>query len=123
MTFHPAKAFPWMLVLLAACSANGPGPAISAPSPARGPAAGLAAAPDLHESVRQLTARGAENLDVSAGPVPGTRIIRIRGGFNEVLVAKTNPDGTVSTRCVDSADEADAFLGEPASASPAKAAQ
>lgn len=118
MTFHPAKAFFWMLVLLAACSANGPGPAISAPSP-RGPAAGLAAAPDIHESVRQLTARGPDNLDVSAGPV-GTRIIRIRGGYNEVLVAKTNPDGTVSTRCVDSADGADAFLGETASA---KAAQ
>ncbi len=123
MTFRPAKALPWMLALLAACSPNAPGPAISAPSPAGGPTARLTAAPDIHESVRQLTARGPDNLDISAGPVAGTRIIRIRAGYSEVVLARTNADGTVSTRCVDSAPGAEAFLGETASTSPTKAAQ
>gem|GEM_PF-3692160 len=109
-----------MLALLAACSTDGPGPAISAPSAARGPSAGLT---DIHENVRQLTARSADNLEVSAGPVPGSRIVRIRAGYSEVVLARTNPDGTVSTRCVDSANGAEAFLGETPAASPTKAAQ
>jgi hypothetical protein len=39
-------------------------------------------------------------------------VVHIRDGFAEVLVARANPDGTVSTRCVDSAEAADAFLNE-----------
>jgi len=122
MNWHPAKALPWMLALLAACSDNG-SPAISAPSPARGPATGLTTASDIQGHVRQLTARTPDNVEVSEGPVPGSRIVRIRGGYSEVVLARTNPDGTVSTRCVDSANGAEAFLSETPSPSPTKAAE
>ena len=109
-----------MLLLAAACSANGP---TAASAKAHGPTPGLTAASDIGASVRALTARGSENLEVSAGPLPNSKIIRIRGGFSEVLLAKTNPDGTVSTRCVDSAGGADDFLNSPTPSAPVKAAQ
>ncbi len=122
MRLSPLRSIPWML-LLAACSANAPTGANSAALAARGSASNLAAAPDISESVRALTARGPENLDISAGPVAGSKIIRIRSGYSEVLIARTNPDGTVSTRCVDSPGGADAFLNNTAPSSPTKAAQ
>jgi hypothetical protein len=108
-----------MLVLLAACSANGPDSANYAVPKAAARASVLAAAPDIHESVRQLTSRGPENVDIGPGPVPGSLVMRIHAGFSEVLLAKTNPDGTISTRCVDSPGGADTTP----SAAPAKAAQ
>lgn len=117
------KTTPWVLLLLAACSAEAPPTAISAPSGARGPATGLTTAADIRESVRQLTARGADNLEVSPGPLPGSQVMRIRAGYGEVLIAKTSPDGTVSTRCVDSAEGADAFLNSTTQSAPLKAAQ
>jgi hypothetical protein len=82
-----------------------------------------AAAPDVRGVAHQLTARGPENLEVSPGPVKGSKIIRIRSGYSEVILAKTNPDGTVSTRCVDSPAGADAFLDSTTPSSIPKAAQ
>ena len=121
MPFQPARSIPWMVLVLTACSANGPTPAISA-APRNGvSSAGLTAVSDVGESARRLTARGSENLEVTAGPLPGSKLIRIRGGYSEVVLAKTNPDGTVSTRCVDSAGGADDFLNS--APAPVKAAQ
>jgi hypothetical protein len=123
MSFNRSHTLPLLLLLLAACSANAPNPAVPAAAKARGGATGLAGAPDLRESVRTLTSRGAENLEVSAGPIPGSRVVRIKGGYSEVFLAKINPDGTVSTRCVDSSDGAEAFLKETSPSTVAKAAQ
>jgi hypothetical protein len=111
------------VLLLCACSANAPTQAVSPAAKARGAATGLAAAPDIRERVRTLTSRASANLDVSEGPIPGSRLIRIREGFGEVILAKTNPDGTVSTRCVDSAEGADAFLNDTSPSTRARAAQ
>jgi hypothetical protein len=70
-----------------------------------------------------LTTRAPENLEVSDGPLPGSRLVRVRQGYGEVVLAKTNPDGTVSTRCVDSPEGADAFLDNPSTPKLVKAAQ
>src|SRR5208283_1292719 len=120
MTLYAARSIPWMLLLLAACSASSPTAATAKGAP-RAP--GLTAASDIGASVRQLTARGSDSLEVTAGPLPNSKVIRIRGGFSEVLLAKTNPDGTVSTRCVDSPGGGDAFLNSAGPSAPVKAAQ
>jgi hypothetical protein len=83
----------------------------------------LASTGDLRGSIRMLTSRAQENLEASPGHRPGTQLVRIREGFAEVVLAKTNADGTVSTRCVDSPEGADAFLNDPSPAGRIKAAQ
>jgi hypothetical protein len=123
MTFNRSHFLPLLVLLLGACSANGPDPEVPGAAKARGGSAGLAGPSDLRQSVRGLTSRGAENLEVSAGPIPGSRVVRIRAGYSEVMLAKTNPDGTVSTRCVDSSEGAEAFLDETSPSTLAKAAQ
>jgi hypothetical protein len=122
MTYTRLIPLPLALLLLVGCSANPS--ASSVPPGAKGSrAAGLAAAGDVRGSVRILTSRAPENLEVSKGPLPGSQVVRVREGFGEVVLAKTNPDGTVSTRCVDSPEGADAFLDETTSSGLTKAAQ
>lgn len=69
------------------------------------------ASSELRAKVRLLTAKE------TATPVPGPgslQIYKVQHG-SQVVVAKTNPDGTVTTKCVESAD--DGFLeGEKESA-------
>jgi hypothetical protein len=123
MTSSRSTRLPSLLLVLAACSAGAPTGAV--PPTAKGTAAAsrLAAAGDLRGSVHLLTTRAPENLDVSDGPLPGSRVVRVRQGYGEVMLAKTNSDGTVSTRCVDSPEGADAFLNETTRPTLAKAAQ
>jgi hypothetical protein len=120
-----ASSLPLLLLLAAACSAQAPAAPASAVTPkAAGRATTLARAPDVPEAVRQLTARGAETREVTEGRTAGSRVFRIREGNAEVMVARTNPDGSVSTRCVDSAEGAQAFLEEkPVTAGTVRAAQ
>jgi hypothetical protein len=59
---------------------------------------------DVREKVRQLTAK--ETATPVAGP-GGLHVYKVEQG-SQVVVAKTNPDGTLSTKCVESAD--DSFL-------------
>lgn len=70
-----------------------------------------------------LTTRDAQYLEVSQGAFPGSQLRRVQQGFGEVVLAKTNPDGTVSTRCVDSPEGAEAFLDETSSPTRTQAAQ
>jgi hypothetical protein len=114
---------PLLLLPLCACSANAPTPGASSSVNARGTSPGLTAAPDVRETVRVLSSRAQENLEVSEGPVPGSRLLRIKEGFGEVIIGKTNRDGSVSTRCVDSAAGADAFLNNTSPSKPTRAAQ
>jgi hypothetical protein len=103
---------------LAACAP----PPTPTPTPASAPAAKVAAAAvtsDVRQVVRALTSRSADDLERSSGGSPGAQVIRIRGGFNEVLVARINSDGSTSTRCVDTAEGAEAFLGDDTPSAPA----
>ena len=124
MNLDRSKCLSLLLLLLAGCSAEAPNPTLPSPLKAGGAATARAAGPDLRQSVRTLTSRAPENLEVSEGPIRGSQLMRIREGYGEVIVAKTNPDGTFSTRCVDSAEGADAFLNDTSpSSSLTKAAQ
>jgi hypothetical protein len=114
---------PALLLFLAGCSAGAPADAVPPSAKGSGAASKLAAAGDVRASVHLLTTRAPENLQVSKGPVPGSQVSRVQEGFGEVVLAKTNPDGTVSTRCVDSPEGADAFLADTSSPKRAKAAQ
>ena len=116
-------SLPLCLLLLAACSANPSASAASSPAAKKPGAAALAASGDVRGSVRMLTTRDERNLEVSQGPLPGSQLRRVQQGFGEVFLAKTNADGTVSTRCVDSPEGADAFLNETSSSALTKAAQ
>jgi hypothetical protein len=122
MTVEISRVLPLTsLLVLCACSAGAPG--TSAPLNARRTGAGDTSAVDVRQSVSALTSRAAGNMEVSAGPLPGSKLLRIRGGYNEVILARANPDGSFSTRCVDSADGADAFLNDTAPVGIVKAAQ
>ena len=109
-----------LLVLLtglaAGCSAQ---PPAAAPSRAPGPAAALSRPSGVVDAVAQLSSRSPAGRQVIEGPVAGTRVVRITDGHAEVVIARTNPDGTVSTRCVDSAGSAQQFLeGDSTAAAP-----
>jgi hypothetical protein len=116
-------ALPILLSLLAGCSANAPTSLAPPAVKAAGSASALAVAGDLRGSVRLLTSRAPENLLVSEGRLPGSRLVRVQEGYAEVVLAKTNADGTVSTRCVDSPEGADAFLNDTTPSHLVKAAQ
>jgi hypothetical protein len=92
------------LPLLAACSGAADRAALDAPPATAVQAAGIRA------SVARLTApRLVETTP--AGP-QRFRIFKVEDGAGEVVVAKKAADGTVTTKCVESAD--DAFLGDGA---------
>lgn len=97
------------LMLLSAC-AFGP-EELTPPAAATATAPLSATRPTVRESVASLTAKGPETLERVARPTPGSPLSVIRHGNAEVLIAKKNPDGTVTRRCVSSVGEADAFLG------------
>jgi hypothetical protein len=123
MTSRRSTAPPLLLFLLAACSANAPTSVAPPALKASSSASALASTGDLRGSIRLLTSRAPTNLEVSKGPHPGSQLVRIREGYAEVVLAKTNADGTVSTRCVDSPEGADAFLNDTSPPSRVKAAQ
>ena len=80
MNSHRSHLVPLLVFLLGGCSANAPSPAAATSVKARGTAAGLTAGTDIRQSVGVLSSRAQENLDVSDGPVPGSRLLRIRQG-------------------------------------------
>lgn len=103
----PSSSLILLVLLAAGCGARVP----DAPSSrASSRASALAKPMDVPEAVGQLGSRSPEGREVVEGSVPGSRLVRIRDGHAEVVIARSNPDGTVSTRCVDSAEDARAFL-------------
>jgi hypothetical protein len=86
----------------AACSS-------AAPPPGAATKAIPKASGELHDTVRRLTARQAGSATAVPGP-GGYQVFKVQEGGSQVVVAKTNPDGTVTAKCVDSPD--DAFLDE-----------
>jgi hypothetical protein len=123
MTARRPTLLPILLLLLAGCSANVPTSAAPAANRASRGTSATAAPGDLRGSVRLLTSRDPVNVEVAKGRLPGSQMLRIHQGYGEVILAKTNPDGTVSTRCVDSPEGAEAFLSDTSRSSLVKAAQ
>jgi hypothetical protein len=96
--------------LLAGCSGTAPGqkPAAGANAP-KAAAQAPAQKEDIHQIVGRLTSRSQTN-QVTEGP-GGVRVYKIEQGMGQVVVARTNSDGTVSAKCVESADDSRSFLG------------
>jgi hypothetical protein len=60
--------------------------------------------------------RSPSNVRVINRP-DGSKHFKLNGGFQSVLMARGNPDGTISHACVDSTEQATQFLsGAPAQA-------
>jgi hypothetical protein len=62
------------------------------------------ASAELQSAVRRLTDRSGANTTVSTG-ANGIRVYHASQGMGEVVVARTNPDGTVTAKCVSSASD------------------
>jgi hypothetical protein len=108
LSLRPPSGSLVLLVLLSGgCAVQAP----DAPSSKAATRSSALAKPmDVPEAVGQLSSRSPQGREVVEGSVPGSRLVRIRDGYAEVVIARSNPDGTVSTRCVDSAEDARAFL-------------
>jgi hypothetical protein len=95
--------------LLAGCSGTAPGQMPAAASAQAAAAQAPAQKEDIHQIVGRLTSRSQTN-QVTEGP-GGVRVYKIEQGMGQVVVARTNSDGTVSAKCVESADDSRSFLG------------
>ena len=61
-------------------------------------------------SISSLTNRSTEGLQAKT-LANGTKQLNLQGRFQEVVISRANADGTMETRCVESMEEAAAFLG------------
>ncbi len=110
---------PWsaLAALLAGCSGTQPdAPAADARATA---AAGVSSSEQLHQAVSRLTSRRPEGTQVTHGP-GDRRSFTVQQGLGQVIVARTNPDGTVSAKCVESEAASREFLGAAAQQGAAK---
>jgi hypothetical protein len=94
------RLLPLALVsLAAACAGTAPD------QPAAAKALPSVKAAELHDSVQRLTSRRLEEAPSSGG----YRVFKVREGGGQVVVARTREDGSVVTKCIESAE--DGFLG------------
>jgi len=69
------------------------------------------ASPQVVEAVRAATTRSASPTEVVSVPNQGQlKRVTLGEGYQHVVVGRLEADGTVSTSCVDSAPQAEAFL-------------
>jgi len=69
------------------------------------------ASPQVVEAVRASTTRSAGPTEVVSVPKRGElKRVSLGEGYQHVVVGRLESDGTVSTSCVDSAQQAEAFL-------------
>lgn len=100
------------LLVGAGCNQTPPEPGEANAPASRAPAADVAS---REAQARTLADAIRPNVDRSAGAVkttalPGGRVRADLGeGYQSVVIAKRNADGTSSTTCVDDANEAEAF--------------
>jgi len=66
---------------------------------------------ELIDGIIAATDRTGVGLEPTAGP-GGAQMIDIEGHFGHVVISRYNPDGSISLRCVSTADEAADFLAE-----------
>jgi hypothetical protein len=69
----------------------------------------VAEAEQVVQQIAPVVDRTGANVRVVNLP-GGAQQIDLNGGFQNALVARTNADGTVSTACVDSTEQARQFL-------------
>jgi hypothetical protein len=91
------------LAAAAACSSAATPPGASSKALTKSPSG------DLHDTVRRLTARQPGGAVATPGP-GGYQVFKVQEGGAQVVVGRTNPDGTVTAKCVDSPD--DTFLDD-----------
>ena len=93
-----------ILLSLSACGERTAPISASASTPSR-------ASPPVVEAVRAATTRAPGRTERVAVPGGGQLDHVVLGeGYQHVVVGRLEPDGTVSTSCVDSAPQAEAFL-------------
>ncbi len=74
------------------------------------------ASPQVVEAVRSATTRAPGKTESVAVPEGGhLQRVRLGPGYQHVVVGRLEADGSVSTACVDSAPQAEAFLSGNAS--------
>ncbi|HUM11141.1 MAG TPA: hypothetical protein VLT82_09360 [Myxococcaceae bacterium] len=74
------------------------------------------ASPQVVEAVRSATTRAPGKTESVAVPEGGhLQRVTLGSGYQHVVVGRLEADGTVSTACVDSAPQAEAFLSGSAS--------
>jgi hypothetical protein len=73
----------------------------------------------LVNTLTGMTNRSTRGLDVEHH-ADGSSRVDLQGRFQNVIVAKPNPDGTSEVRCVSSMEEAASFLGVDPSKIPGK---
>jgi hypothetical protein len=98
-----------MAVVTAACG-EGKSPAVN--DPVTADEAGIRAITQSLESSLSRSSDGLTTVPVRGG---GERV-DLQGRFQSAAVAKVGPDGRVVTDCVDTVEDADAFLRAPAPA-------
>ena len=101
---------------VAACAEPAaPGPGSAAPGQAR------RASAQVVEAVRSATTRVPGKTELVAIPEGGqVQRVSLGQGFQHVVVGRLEADGSVSTACVDSAPQAEAFLSGNASGGTAR---
>src|SRR5476649_1297097 len=93
--------------LLAGCSGTAPGQKPAAAAAVQKPV--QETAEDIHRIVGRLTSRSGSN-QMTEGP-GGVRIYQVQQGMGQVVVARTNSDGTISAKCVESEGDSRSLLG------------
>jgi hypothetical protein len=98
------------LCILAGCSGGVPPAPESASPVAAAPTA--AVSPGVMAAVRAATDRSPPDVETVTLP-NGERLTRatFRRGHQHVVLARRNPDGSMSTSCVNTPEAAEAFLG------------
>src|SRR6476469_1305668 len=61
-------------------------------------------------TISNLTSNSTDGLKATT-LANGTKQLNLQGRFQEVVIARSNADGSMETRCVSSVEEAAAFLG------------
>lgn len=64
----------------------------------------------LVANLERLTDRSGEGLETAPGP-GGSQMVHLQHGFQHVVISRPNADGTMQIRCVNSMEDAAAFLG------------
>jgi len=73
-------------------------------------------AADVKEATRQIAPllnRSNVTVRVVSGNGSGSGSADLNGGFQNAMLARINPDGTVSQECVDSEEQATSFFSAP----------
>jgi hypothetical protein len=102
---------PCSLLLILLCAAGACAEPSSPAAASATPTTASRASPRVVEAVRTATTRAAGKTERVPAPGGGQlERVTLGEGYQHVVVGRLEADGTVSTSCVDSAPQAEAFL-------------